>query len=80
MKVTLESTTKIVELRIGGPTGPIVPTRVWQGETEHGVRIHAYVTRIAVAEGQDMAEFERDLEALAAPRPEIAALPARLVV
>ena len=40
MKVTLESTTKIVELNG-------VQARIWEGTTEGGIRVHAFITRIA---------------------------------
>lgn len=77
MRVTLESTTKIVELRIGDA---LVPARVWQGVTDRGVQIHGYIVRIGVGLDQDMGEFERDLERQADPRADVAALPARLVI
>lgn len=74
MKVTLESTDRVVE--ING-----VPARIWQGETAAGVRCHAYVTRIACAEDADAAEFTRDLLQTAPLQPELArAIPRRLVL
>lgn len=78
MKVTLESTDRVVELRL--PDGAIVPARVWQGQTANGINCHAYVTRIAVANGDDASEFARDLQEHAPARPEIAAIPTRLVI
>ena len=77
MKVTLESTTKIVDLVIDGKT---VPARVWQGTTEGGVRCHAFITRIAVHEDDDPEEFNRELIEKAQPRPEIDAIPLRMIV
>lgn len=77
MKVTLENTSKVVILRINGVE---VPARIWQGETAEGVQCHAYITRIAVAEGLNAAEFERDLEEQAKPRVDVAALPTRLIL
>ena len=59
MRVTLESTDKIVELKT--PTG-VVPARLWEGTTEGGVACHAFVTRIAVSHTADASEFERDLQ------------------
>lgn len=41
MKITLESTSKIVELNG-------VPARVWEGKSESGIPCHAFITRIAV--------------------------------
>jgi hypothetical protein len=77
VKVTLESTTKIVELTT---TDGVVPARIWEGQTESGVRVHAYVTRIAHATGDDASQFERELRKCRAPSLEVAALPLRLVL
>ena len=76
MKITLESTSKIVELST--PKGSM-PARIWQGFTDKGIPVHAYITRIGVDHNADQTEFERDLQATAAPRPELDAIPARLV-
>lgn len=73
MKVTLESTTKIVT--VNG-----VPARIWDGETAGGIRVHAYVTRIAVAAKDDAAQFESELQECRAPSPEVAAIPLRLIL
>jgi hypothetical protein len=77
MKVTLESTTKIVTLTIDGAT---VPARVWEGETAHGVACHAFITRIAVDRHDDAAEFQQDLQEHRAPSAVIDAIPIRLVI
>lgn len=80
MKVTLESTTKIVALVLGD--GREVPARVWEGTTANGVEVHAYVTRIAVANDADAREFERDLVEVPHLRPSaaIASIPLRLIL
>lgn len=54
MKITIESTTKIVE--ING-----VPCRLWEGQTERGVAIHCFITRIGVENGLDTSQFEQEL-------------------
>ena len=77
MKITLESTTKVVELRT--PTGT-VQARIWEGTTASGIPIHAYVTRIAVDHQADHTEFERELAECRAPSPALEALPSRLVL
>lgn len=79
MKVTLESTERIVELTIHGEA---VPARVWYGRTENGIECHAYITRIAVARENDASEFERDLHDahVALPLALDRAIPARLVL
>lgn len=55
MKATVESTREIVTLNG-------IPARIWRGQTEKGVPVHFYVTRVAVPEdAASFAEFERDL-------------------
>jgi hypothetical protein len=73
MKVTLESTSKIVH--VNG-----VPARIWEGHTITGTPIHCYVTRVAVAQEEDTADFEKELQEHAAPSPEVAAIPLRLIL
>ncbi len=74
MKLELESTTKIITL-----DGAAV--RVWQGKTASGIPVYAFITCLAVSEDSPCDEFERELaERHAAPRPEAAALDARLVL
>jgi len=73
MKITLESTTKVVTLNG-------VPARLWEGHTVAGIPVHAYITRIAADAGADQTEFERELEDCVPPTPDVAALPARLLL
>lgn len=93
MKITIESTSKIVHLNG-------IPARVWEGQTESGVLIHCYVTRVAVSTGNapsvfaeivqalldarvgvhDLCEFERELQEQRPPSPEIEALPSRMIL
>ena len=76
MKATLESTTKIVDLNG-------VAARIWEGETESGIPIHAFITRVAVKEGRDPADyeqFERELQECAAPSVDVAGLPLSLII
>jgi hypothetical protein len=78
MKVTLESTRKVVELET--PQGT-VPARIWEGHTESGIPVHAYITRIAApAEGADVSQFERELQEHAAPTPAVQEIPLRLIL
>ena len=73
MRITIESTTKLVELNG-------VPARVWEGRTESGIPVHVFVTRVAVPIDADASEFERDLEEASAPSAAVAVYPTRLVV
>ena len=74
MRITIESTSKIVELNG-------VPARIWEGETESGIPVHCYVTRIAAPpEGVDLTEFEKELQEHKAPSPEVEAIPLRMIL
>jgi hypothetical protein len=69
MKITLESTTQIVEiLNRDGTTKP-VQARVWEGQTESGIKCFALITRIAIHK-DDVArapEFDRELQSQRVP-------------
>jgi hypothetical protein len=74
MKVTLESTTKIVE--VNG-----VPARCWEGKTDSGIPVIALITRIAVPNGHPTEQFERELLEQRPPTAELSrAFDARLVI
>ena len=74
MKVTLESTTKIVQLNG-------VPARVWEGKTESGIKVHAFITRIAVNKDEpNISEFEGGLKECSAPSVEVAAYPSSMIL
>jgi hypothetical protein len=76
MKITLTSTTKMVQ--VNG-----VPARIWEGHTESGIPVHCYVTRVAVPldqDHQDHSQFERELQQHEAPSVEVAAIPLRLIL
>jgi hypothetical protein len=84
MKIRIESTSKIVTLVVGGQD---VPARVWQGETDGGIPVQCFITRIAPEipksdPGIDelTAEFERDLKRQADPRPTVHAIPLRMIL
>ena len=59
MKITLESTDRIVEFSAAG--GGTVSARVWQGKTERGVEVFAIIPRIAVHKAEEQAQFEQEL-------------------
>ena len=73
MMMTIRSTTKIV-------TANGIQCRVWEGVTEKGVKVQALIPRVAVQEGQDVSQFERELEEHAAPTPEVEAWPLRMIL
>jgi hypothetical protein len=77
VKVTLESTSKVVKLAT--PAGTI-PARIWEGHTESGIPVHAYITRLAAPAGADHAEFLRELEEHRAPSADVEAIPLRMIL
>lgn len=81
MKITIESTDKIVELRnAAAHRNDTVEARIWEGQTDTGIKIHAYITLIAATEPHDARQFERELQSRRAPSPEIEAIPMRLIL
>lgn len=77
MEVTLKSTDKMVTLVVPGGE---VHARIWEGHTRSGIRVHAYMTRIAVKSSEDQTDFMAELNEHEAPSAEIAAIPVRLVL
>lgn len=73
MKITIESTTKIVDLNG-------VPARIWEGETESGIKCHCYVTRIACKADDENGniEFMKELQQQRTPSIEVDAIPLKL--
>jgi hypothetical protein len=84
MKITLENTDKIVELIVNGTA---VPARVWQGATEDGIPVQAFITRIAPEISKSHPEidrltraFDEQLRRQADMRPSVEAIPLRLIL
>lgn len=74
MKVTLQSTTKLVTLNG-------VPARIWEGQTESGIKVHAYITRIAIDMNETRTdEFETELLQQEQPSAEVRAIPLKLII
>lgn len=73
MRIALHSTTKIVQLNG-------VPARIWEGTNEAGVKVHAYITRLACDAAADQSEFQKQLQEHSPPSPEIEAIPLRLII
>ena len=74
MKIMIESTTKITHLNG-------VPARVWEGQTESGIRVHCYITRVAIDKDEPRAEeFQKELQEQKVPSAEIEAIPLRMII
>jgi len=80
MKATIYSTKKIVMIK-PSPLSDGVPARVWEGETESGIKIHCYITRVAIDIDEPRAdEFSAELEECRAPSVEVSNLPLSLIL
>ncbi len=78
MRMTIESTDRLVEVRVAGAS---VPARVWEGHTERGVPVAVLVTRVAAHLDSNQAEFEKDLKETRPPSTHaIEAFPMRLIL
>lgn len=83
MKITIESTTKLVELVVGNAR---VPGRVWEGTTDKGTPVFCFVTRIAPSipepelTGSVLEEFAKDLLEQKTPSPVVKSLDVRLIL
>ena len=83
MKITIESTAKIVTLKTRDGE---IPARVWQGETDSGIPVQCFITRIAPeipVSDPDIEErtrqFEHELERQAPMRPTLEGIPLRMI-
>jgi hypothetical protein len=67
MRIRVESMPSVVQLDIGG--GQVVPARLWEGVTESGTPVAAFITRISpqTRDPAAVAQFEAELVAVAAP-------------
>lgn len=74
MKLIIENTSKIVNLN------RCVPARIWEGETSTGIKVHCYITRIAIVPGENEVEFAKELQKEKTPSPEVEAIPLRLIL
>lgn len=76
MRITIESTSKIVQ--VNG-----IPCRIWEGQSENGVDIHCFITRVAVRLDKSPAKmdiFERELKEQKPPSAAVEAIPLRLIL
>lgn len=74
MKLTIENTTKIVELNG-------IPCRVWEGETESGIKVHCFISRVAIDKDEPRAEeFQKELQECKPPSQEVDGIPFGLII
>lgn len=75
MKITIENTDKIVDLNG-------VPARIWEGETENGVLVTCFVTRIIPKTHDEAvnAQFAAELREEKTPTLYAQGIPLRLLI
>lgn len=73
MKLTIESTTKLVNANG-------VDCRVWEGVTASGIKVQCLIARVAVADGQDVSQFEAELKQQRPPSAAVEAFPLRMIL
>jgi hypothetical protein len=73
MEIILRSTTKLVH--VNG-----VMARIWEGSTSSGIKIHAFITRIAAPEDADQEQFCAELEECRPPSADVSLYPLRLIL
>jgi len=79
MRTTITSTSAVTEMK--DQQGRTYACRVWEGETEGGVKFTAYIGMVQVAREADNSEFVRDLAESAPPRSDtIRAMDLRLFI
>ena len=79
MKLILENTSKVVVFKTS-VLGDGLPCRVWEGETDTGIKVHAFIPRVGVKDDQDCSQFERELKEQRAPSAEVVAFPLRMIL
>lgn len=72
MKVTLTSTSKVVDVTVPsdsvtGGASATFQARVWEGTTESGIPVVCLMPRIATPANEKQDEFQRELKEVAEP-------------
>jgi hypothetical protein len=73
MIITLENTSKIVV--VNG-----VPARVWEGKTDKGIEVHAFITRIAVNKEEETDDFQQELQLCREPSVKVNFYPLEMIL
>lgn len=73
MIITVHNTSKIVQ--VNG-----IPALIWEGETDSGIKVHCFITSIAVPDSADTTQFELELQLVSAPSAEVECYPSHLVL
>ena len=77
MKITIENTEKIVELNG-------VPARIWEGETDSGIKVRCFITRVIIditdKTNEQIEQYKRELLQVRPPSVEVEAYPLKLIL
>jgi len=79
MKITIQSTSEIVQIRTAEFADSIA-CRLWEGKTESGIKVQCLIPRIAALQTENLEEFERELQKMQAPSEGIRAFPLRMII
>lgn len=82
MKITVESTEKVVQFQIDNA---VVPARIWEGFTEDGIPVHCYITRICPSIPEPLpadieAKFAKALKEQIPPTAAVRTIPLRMIL
>jgi len=84
MKITIESTKKIVQLELDGA---LIPARIWQGHTDSGIPVACFITRISPDvllsdpnHYELTAQFDRELIECVPPNDRVLAIPLKFIL
>lgn len=82
MKITIESTDKVIHFEVGVAA---VPARIWEGHTADGTPVFCFITRIAPSIPEPIppaiaAEFARSLQETKPPSPIARAIDMRFIL
>ena len=78
MKITIESTDRIVTVE--GEDRVCIPARLWEGKTDSGIKVQCLIVRIAAHKGEDLSQFERELQEQRTPSSPTMAFPLHLIL
>lgn len=79
MKITIESTDKVVTLQDGFGES-LAAARQWEGYTESGIPVTCLIVRIAVPLDADQAQFQKELAVQSPPREGPVVFPLKMVI
>jgi hypothetical protein len=77
MKITIESTTRTAMIHKGIEQ---IEARVWEGETESGIKVVALIPRIAAPADANLKQFDLELKDCRPPTDLSDAFPLRMIL